>query len=211
MKWACLIALVALTGCRADSGPDDYISQERFRLDASPPPIDADIEDGEERLSIGAFYEGPAVEVVVIDELQTHFYIYEGTFTVAIDDADKVEGAQSDRLQTVGGPWWGGGVHWDTPRDLSGWDTLHVSLKSGDASMAGFKIAMNAPNEAQTQIDLAEYGWAADGAWHRLEIPLADVADAGMDLTQVAAPLVFVGGAGEAGDAVSVDDVYFSR
>ncbi|MEZ4472834.1 MAG: hypothetical protein R3F60_19015 [bacterium] len=34
------IAVIAggLPGCRADTGPDDYESQEALRLDAAPPP-----------------------------------------------------------------------------------------------------------------------------------------------------------------------------
>lgn len=204
-------ALFALSGCRGDSGPDDYLSQERLRFDAAPPPIDADIEEGEERLSIGIFYEGPAVQTVVVDELRAHFYIYEGTFNALPEAGDRVEGAESTALRTTGGPWWGGGVHWDDPRDLSTWDRFHLSLKSDDASMSGLTIAMNLPGDVPVEIDLAEYGWAADGAWHRIEIPLSDYTAAGMNLATVAAPLVFLGPAGAAGDQVLVDDVYFSR
>lgn len=204
------LAVIALGGCRADGGPDDYASQEPFRLDAAPLPIDASLRDGERRLSIGTFYEGPADQVVAIDEVQTHFYIYEGTFTVATDTGDRVEGSQSDRLTTRGGPWWGGGVHWDTPRDLSGWATFNISLKSSDASQGTLKLAMNNADESQGVIDLAGYGYAADGAWHDLVIPLTDYAAAGIDLTQVGAPLVFVGGAGAQGDSVLVDGVFFS-
>lgn len=205
--WA--VALV-LAGCRADSGPDDYQSQERLRLDAAPPPIDADLAPGERRFNLGAFYEGPADEAVVIDDLTAHFYIYEDTFSVATESADRVEGAVSDRFILRGGPWWGGGIHYDTPRDLSGWDTLHVSLKTAARSQAGLTLALNNPEERQTALALADYGFAADGAWHRLEIPLADFAAAGADLSQVAAPVVFVGPSGAAGEAVLVDGVFLS-
>lgn len=122
MRALLLCSLVlAIGGCRADSGPDDYASQERLRLDAEPPPIDADIEPGERRFALGIFYEGPADESVTIDGVSAHFYIYEDTFAASVEEADRVEGAVSDRLVLRGGPWWGGGVHWDTPRDLSGW------------------------------------------------------------------------------------------
>lgn len=204
------LAAAALPGCRADSGPDDYQSQESLRLDAEPPPIDADIEPGERRYNLGAFYEGPADEVMIIDGTSVHFYIYEDTFSQVTEEVDRVEGAVADRLISRGGPWWGGGIHYDQAQDLSGWATLNLSVKSADASQAGFKIAMNNPGDVQTVIDLAEYGFAADGQWHRLEIPLSDYADAGADLTRVTAPLVFAGPAGAAGDSVLIDGVFLS-
>ncbi len=211
MRALLLCSLVlAIGGCRADSGPDDYASQERLRLDAEPPPIDADIEPGERRFALGIFYEGPADESVTIDGVSAHFYIYEDTFAASTEEADRVEGAVSDRLVLRGGPWWGGGVHWDTPRDLSGWATMNLSLKTSAASQATLKIALNTPGDVQTVIDPADYGFAADGEWHDLVIPLADYAAAGADLTQVAAPLVFVGPAGAAGDSVLIDGVFLS-
>lgn len=209
---ASLLAGVALstTGCRLDSGPDDYASQESLRLDAAPPPIDADIEDGERRLSIGAFYEGPAVETVTIDNVSAHFYVYEDTFAAAAETGDRIEGDQSDRLTHRGGPWWGGGIHWDVARDVTAYTTLEISLKSSDPSYAGLQLAMNGPGENQGVVEAAEYGFAADGAWHRLEIPLSDYAAAGVDLGQVSAPLIFIGGAGESGDSILVDGVFFT-
>lgn len=204
------LGLAALPGCRADSGPDDYQSQERLRLDAEPPPIDADVEPGERRFNLGAFYEGPADEGMVIDGTSVHFYIYEDTFSQSVEEVDHVEGAVADRLITRGGPWWGGGIHYDVPQDLSGWTTLNISLKTNAASQAGFKIALNHVGDVQTLIDLSEYGFAADGQWHRIEIPLRDYAEAGADLTQVTAPLVFAGPAGAAGDSVLVDGAFLS-
>ncbi|MGK0361034.1 MAG: hypothetical protein ACI9U2_003352 [Bradymonadia bacterium] len=206
-----IAALAASVGCRADSGPDDYISQERFAFDAAPPPIDASILDGEERLSIGAFYEGPATETVIIDGLQTHFYIYEATVNVGPTEDERIEGAVSDRFSHAGGPWWGAGVHWDVPRDISGWESLHISLKTSDASMGDLKLGMNDPNEVQAVVDTADYGFLADGEWHDLTIPLSDYVAAGADLTQIGASLVFVGAVGEAGDTMFVDAVFLSR
>ncbi len=207
-----LLATVALStsGCRLDSGPDDYASQESLRLDAAPPPIDADIEDGERRLSIGAFYEGPAVETVVVDNVSAHFYVYEDTFAATVEGGDRVEGSQSDRLIHRGGPWWGGGIHWDVARDVTGYATLEISLKSSDLSYAGLQLAMNGPGENQGTVDAEDYGFATDGEWHRLQIPLSDYAAAGVDLSQVSAPLIFVGGAGESGHSILVDGVFFT-
>lgn len=210
MPYVISAACLTATGCRLESGPDDYASQETLRVDAEPPPIDADIEDGERRLSIGIFYEGPAVETAVVDEVSNHFYIYEDTFAPAVETGDRVEGSQSDRLVHRGGPWWGGGVHWDVARDVTAYGTLHISLKSADSSYAGLRLGMNGPDENQGVVDASAYGFAPDDTWHRLEIPLADFAAAGVDLTRVNAALVFVGGPGEAGESVLVDGVFFS-
>jgi hypothetical protein len=54
------------------------------------------------------------------------------------------------------------------------------------------------------------YGYAADGEWHSLTIPVADFVTAGLDATEVAAPFVLTGGAGSGGEKLLVDDVYFT-
>lgn len=169
-----------------------------------PPPVFG----ADDRLSVGIFYEGPARQGVPIDDARTHFYIYENTFALRAELGDRREGDLSDRLVHSGGPWWGGGVHWDDARDLSGWGRLHISLKSADAGYAGLQLGMNSPGDRQGLVSLAAYGFRPDGQWHDLEIPLADFVAAGADLTAIIAPVVFVGGAGQAGESVLVDGVY---
>lgn len=195
-------------GCRPDSGPDDYASQEIIP-DAAV-PLELPLEDGEERFSLGVFYEGPFTEEVVIDDVSAHLYIYESTFSLSAVNADRVEGVSADRVRHAGGPWWGGGIHWEAPRDLSRWEMLHLSLKSSAESYERLEVAMNNSDTAQAKLSLSSYDWRVDGAWHNLEIPIQDFAEAGLDLTSVVAPLVIIGGSGDDGDELLIDAVYLS-
>lgn len=203
------VAFSSLSACRSDSGPNDYQSQE-YIPDAAMPLTIALLE-GEERLSLGIFYEGEFTEEVVIDDLTTHFYIYEETFSVISQESDRTEGVRSDLITHRGGPWWGGGVHWDEPRDLSEWTTLHLSLKSTSEAFSSLEVAMNNSDTAQAKVKLRDYGFIANGEWHSVEIPLSDLMDIGLDITQIAAPLVLIGGAGDAGERLLIDAVYLNR
>ena len=89
--------------------------------------------------------------------------------------------------------------------------TLHVALK-GDATDLNLLVENNNPNGntiPQTWVDAATFGYAPDGAWHVLNIPLSawsatcDFTDLtyflGVDFTPYAA-----------GQWVTVDDVYWT-
>ena len=100
-----LLILLNLNACRPPSGPDDYASQE-YIPDAAM-PLTLELAEGEERLSIGIFYEGPFTEEVLVDDVSSHFYIYEETFSMISFDSDRVEGLNSDLITHRGGAWWG--------------------------------------------------------------------------------------------------------
>lgn len=202
------LTLALATSCRPPSGPDDYESQERIPDAAMP--IEAPLADGEARLSLGAFYEGPFTDAVLIDDLNAHLYIYEETFSLSSFNGDRAEGLACDRVKHAGGGWWGGGIHWESARDLSDWGLLHLSLKTRVSAFEGVEVAMNNSDSEQAKRSLIEYGFSADGEWHDLEIPLSDFVAEGLDLSRVVAPLVLIGGAGEEGDALLIDSVYLS-
>jgi len=178
---------------------------------SEPLPGPHPYQPGDKRLSIGAFYEGAYSDQVPLDNLTSHLYVYQdamvNTASLA-DDKDRVEGLVSTKIVHAGRAWWGLGVHWDTPRDLSQWKTLYVSLKSADQTFSSVKIGMN--NQNPFFVEAGKYGYAADGAWHSLAIPVADFVTAGLDVTQVAAPFVLSGASGTGGAALKVDDVYFT-
>ncbi|MFT6400395.1 MAG: hypothetical protein ACJAYU_005166 [Bradymonadia bacterium] len=201
-------------GCRPDAGPSDYESQEDFAFAeedtgpteflAGPDPYLA----GEDRLSIGAFYEGDFSQLVLVDDVTTHVYIYDGTMRL-VPDSERLEGEESIGVEHAGLAWWGGGVHWDAADSLAPWTTLHISLRSSSNTFATVELGMN--DEAGTYTVQAEdYGWEADGEWKTLTIPLADFASAGLNTSAVTAPLVMLGTAGENGDLLLVDNVYFT-
>ena len=199
------VALVLmLVACRPDPGAPRYPERLPWNRAASDGFLATPLAEGEERLGIGVFYEGETTDIVPINDTTTHFYVYESSFGVAASD-DRVEGFASDELVLRGNPWWGGGVHWDAPRDLRGYDTLHVALKT--ESLGAWELGVKGVREAS--VDVADYGLEADDAWHTLEIPLADFVEGGADLSQVSIPLLLVGEGGEEGDTVAIDDLYF--
>jgi hypothetical protein len=207
--------VMATTGCRPDPGGSSYESQEPFPFgdggghvagDGFPGPYP--YRSGERRLALGAFYEGGRSEEVALDNVVAHLYVYDETVMME-PDGERLEGHSSTRLVHAGKSWWGLGIHWDISRDLSTWKTLHVSLKSSNAAFQLVKVALN-NGQNPFFLEAAPYGWAADGAWHSLAIPVADFVAAGLDATKVTAPFVLAGGPGASGTLVNVDDLYLT-
>jgi len=222
-RWAmaCAVVFTLATGCRPEPGPSDYVSQEAFHFDAGsavpsgfvegPDPWQA----GTPRFKLGLFYEGGATDEVVVDDVGAHFYVYEQTFSVGPVDDGHREGLQADAIMHAGGPWWGGGIHWDTARDLSAWTYLRMSLRSTSAAFDDVKLGMTsgaegAPDRAEARVSAADYGFVADGEWHDLRVPLADLTALGVDLSAVTVALSFGGGAGTAADTLLIDALYLT-
>jgi len=105
--------------------------------------------------------------------------------------ADNAEGPTSLRVDCTGTFWCGitdecpqSATGGPTSVDLSGWKTLHVSLK-GNAPDALLKMA-STPNDPEDFRDEAgvrasTYGYLPDDAWHALAIPLGDLAQNAAD------------------------------
>lgn len=210
----CGLSLLAVA-CRPDAGPSDYESQEPFFFDSDAGPVITDelpgpdpYEDGEDRLSIGAFYEGGFSEQVPVDEVTTHVYIYDETLRL-VPDGERIEGLESIGVEHAGGAWWGCGVHWDFERDLSAWTQLRISFQSESATYDAVEIGMNDADGTYT-VQASDYGWTPSGEWIHLTVPMSDLTDAGLDATAVIAPLVLLGDAGSNGDLLRVDAVYFT-
>jgi hypothetical protein len=213
-----LVTLALVAGCRADPGAPDYSSHADLRR----PTIDAGVDlrgpkpfvEGEERLALGLFYEGGASERVLIDGVGVHYYIFtlegSGRLTYTQEtSSDRVEGALSDRLVLEGTPWWGGGLIYDTPRDLSRWRVLAVSLRSSSPSLAALALRFQSGTPArEVSLDAREHGWAADGEWHSLRIPIAALEALGFDSRAVRAPFILGGTGGDSGESLLVDDLY---
>jgi hypothetical protein len=205
-----VVAIATLAGCRPDPGASRYDQQEPFpQADGGSEslPGPTPYQPGTRRLSVGAFYESGASDVIAIDNMAANLYVYSDTATL-LPDPDHIEGKTSTRATHAGLTWWGFGVHWMAPRDLASWTKLHVSLRSSSATFAAVDIGMN--NANPVFLHAASYGWAADDTWHSLTIPVADFVAAGLDVAQVAAPFVLSGGPGTGGEQLKVDDVYFT-
>lgn len=196
--------ILLLLACHPDPGAPDYPEREPWVVDDDN-FYDDPLAPGEERLSIGLFYEGVATESVPIDDQDAHFYIYENTFSVQTTD-DRYEGYVADTIVHGSLAWWGGGVHWDTPRDLSGWEALHFAVRTTDD--VSWSVGMTGGG-VEGRVAVSALGIAADGAWHVVDVPLD--AFPGVDLTSVTVALLLVGESGETGDEITLDDLYFTR
>jgi hypothetical protein len=192
-----------LVACRPDPGAPDYPDPQAVTDDtadadflAGPDPY----EDGEDRLSIGIFYEGAVSEWIDVDNQTAHFYIYENSFGVVPSD-ERVEGYTSDELVVARDTWWGGGIHWDSPRDLSTYTHLNISLRSNEVTDMDLGMA----GGTEDKVTATSYGYVNDGEWHHLAIPLADLA---IDTSQITIPLLFVAEGTASGDSILIDNVY---
>ncbi|MGE6758973.1 putative glycoside hydrolase [Corallococcus interemptor] len=215
--WGLLLLLAA---CRPDPGPADYSGQElpdNQNPDGGTQPSDLlpgpfPYEAGKARLMVGIFYETGRSQEYILDNVDSNFYLYENTVYVE-SDPDHVEGKSADRIVQNGKPWMGFGVHWKQTHNFDAWKTLHVSMKSSDAAFANVKVGMSSgtgTNEKGYQLALAKYGWANDGEWHHLAIPVADYVAAGLKLNDVSSPFTFAAEGGTAGQSLLLDNLYFT-
>jgi hypothetical protein len=170
---------------------------------------------GTRRLAFGIFYEGGASQTLAVDDASRHYYVFGDSSTPPTygqrSSNDRVEGLHSDELTFIGNPWWGGGIIWDNPTDLSKWTTLHVSMASPDPGLAEIDLRLVHGDGTATQeavISAGPYGWKNDGAWHTLTIPLADFVAKGGNLAKVRGPFVIGGLGPKNGEKLLVDDVY---
>ncbi|MBZ4376975.1 putative glycoside hydrolase [Corallococcus sp. AS-1-6] len=216
--WGLLLLLAA---CRPDPGPADYSGQE---LPGNPNPDGGTEPDpqmlpgpfpyeaGKARLMVGIFYETGRSQEIILDNVDSNFYLYENTVYVE-SDPDHVEGKSADRIVQNGKPWMGFGVHWKQTHNFDTWKTLHVSMKSSDAAFANVKIGMSSGTgtaEKGAPLAVGPYGWANDGEWHHLAIPVADFVAAGLKLNDVSSPFTFAAEGGTAGQSLLLDNLYFT-
>ena len=203
-----------LTGPRGNAGDvllldNVYFTDENagvVSVSSSDPLIDP-FQLGEQRLSIGVFYEGGKSDSVAINNEGTHLYLYENTVAIEASE-DRLEGLIADGIIHGGNAWWGLGVHWDSPRDLSAWGTLYISFQS--TTFAEIEIGMTGAEDDRHIVLASAYGYVADGMWHTLAIPLADFTGDGLNLSAVSSPLNLTGPGGNAGDVLLLDNVYFT-
>ncbi|HZH16550.1 MAG TPA: putative glycoside hydrolase [Archangium sp.] len=206
--------LALLTACRPDPGDSDYENQGPTLPTDGNPNGDPDVlpgpfpyQAGQRRLGVG-FYEGGRSDDIAVDNATTHVYLYDNTVTIE-PSPTRVEGKSADLVVHAGKAWLGFGVHWDAPRDLRTWKTLHVSLRSSDPGFASVKVGMNHADKS-VQLDVEKYGYKNDGQWHHLAIPLTEFTAGGLQLNVVNAPFVLIAGSGAPADKLLLDNLYFT-
>ncbi|MEN0065580.1 MAG: hypothetical protein AAGA48_25795 [Myxococcota bacterium] len=200
---------LVMAACRpTPDGPPVYPEYEPFRAAdelLGPFPF----EEGDARLSFEVFYEGQFSDIIPIDGTTTNYFIYEGTYTQE-PSADRIEGAESAAItKTDAQPWWGGGVVWTAPTDLSEWTTLHVSFKSLEPLFETMDVLIEGPAGVSSRVKPADYGFVADNEWHSLVIPLEDFP--APDFTQIVVPVSFIADTGATGSTLLIDDVYYTQ
>ena len=194
---------MALKSLQIRAGVDAEIAE--FELGPNPYRV------GNERLSVGIFYEGGSSEEYRLNPPDRDLQVFildpndpEGTLTVDITGTDdRSEGRSADRF-TFRYDWFGCQViYQDGPENLSAWKTLFVSLKSSDKSATDFEITMNGK-----AVSAATYGFVNDGNWYHLAIPTQDF---DVDLTSVDRPFGLNGKNLVVGETLIVDDLYFTK
>lgn len=221
MKHLAILTVAAgLLACRPDAGIPDYSGHVGLRDTTDyaeeslpgPKPYDP----GVPRLYLGAFYEGDRSHEILVNDFETHYYVFtiDGTGELTYSQetsAERVEGLLSDAIMLEGTPWWGGGLIYDVSWDLSEWTTMSISLRSTAASFEDIEISVQSEPEGalQTHTVLAStYGYSNDGQWHSLRIPLEDFA--GFDSATTRSPLILGRGvSGNVGETLLVDDFYY--
>lgn len=207
-----LLLAAATAACRPDPGAPSYpdVDGDTGTVQDGGLPGD-DPWDGESpRLSFGAFYESGASDELAVDDETIFFYNYESSFTDLNETDDHVEGFSATRLIVQNGAangFWGGGIHFEGAgsQDLSAWTTLHLAAKSDDAEMADFTVGM--VGDVEGRVALSKYGFAADGEWHVVNIPLADL---GVSLDQVSVGFLFIGIPAVDDTDILIDDLYLT-
>ena len=205
-----VITMSILSGCRPDPGDPEYPDFEvQNFVDPNFLPGPFPYVDGEERLSLGLFYEGPSSEIIEIDGVSTNYFIYENTYAQFPDQDDHVEGFQSDLLVMSSAlPWFGGGIIYSAGIDLSAWTTMHVSLKATDPAFEAMDILVGGGG-VEVRVKPAAYGFVADGEWHPLVIPLSDFV--GVDFGDVTVSASFLSENGPADAQLRIDDLYYTK
>lgn len=207
------LSLLAVVACRGDPGIADYRTHVGVRDTSACPegdflPGPDPFQTGDVRIDLGIFYEGGSSEQLTLSEGRNYF-IFESSYNQETT-TERIEGCTSEAIILTGAPFWGGGIVYAEDQgaeaeDLSAFDTMRVSFLSRDASFADFEIAVQT-EDAEFRIDVTEYGYANDGEWHNLEIPLADFTD---DFTQIRAPFIFTAPGGDSGDMLLIDNFYY--
>ena len=209
------LALGLVAACQTDANEVDYTDfPVPEPLDTFPTISPDPYMQGDERLEVGIFYGGGSSEAIGLTGMRREYFIFDASYEQATVD-DRIEGRESDEITLNGTPFWGGGIIWMDPIDISKWTLLNVAFKSSDPSFATFDLTLQS-GEADEEADgvalrVTDYGYRNDGEWHFLQIPLQDAVDAGWDPRVARSPFIIGAGGGTQGDVLLIDNLYFTR
>ena len=161
----------------------------------------------------GLFTENPNISnKIVIDNTTVNLYIWENTLTT-ITNTKFYEGkADLSFKGAAGKTWFGYGIASTNPVDLTAYKngSLHLTLKTSASNE--FWLGIGGANKTEGKVtfpaNAGKYGFARDGKWHTIEIPMSDLLSGGLDLSGCG-NVFMLGGVGVP-SAITVDDVYLS-
>ena len=218
------ILTVGLIASCSDLGTPDYSDQEGVVEPVEPfVPYPPDpFEPGDQRLYVGYFYEGDSSHEILINTVTTDYFVFAIDPERPIATRSFTENTSSDRLEGIvsyeitlnGSSFWGCGIIWDEPIDLSDWTTMFVGFKSSDPSFGNFALTLlsgEGDEPASVELNPGDYGYVNDGEWHFLQIPLQDAIDRGWDPFAVRSPFIVGGPGGTEGDVLLIDNLYFTK
>jgi beta-glucanase (GH16 family) len=161
----------------------------------------------------GVFTENPAItEKFVIDDMVNSMQVWENTLQ-PLENAPSYEG--SDVMAFYAPPaktWYGLGINTASSIDLTHFQTgyLHFSIRT--TIDQNFWVGVGGTDDTEGRVNFTNgsdpYGFARDGQWHTISVPVSDLTAQGLNLSSVGNIFMF-GGDGATTDFL-VDDVYFS-
>lgn len=161
----------------------------------------------------GIYTENPGVtDKFLIDNENGNMFIWENSM-IPLNDAPTFEG--EDVIALSSNPlnsWYGFGINSASGIDLSHFADgyLHVSIKSSSTNT--FWIGMQGANNSEAKITFTNgsglYGFAHDGKWHSLVIPMSALTSQGLDLSSCG-NIFIAGGDGQISD-LAFDEIVVS-
>lgn len=161
---------------------------------------------------LGILTEAPNMPALTIDGSQVHLYIWDQTLS-DISQGLPFEGEAALAFQSSGGAgWYGFGIFSDAGVDLRPFSNgyLNLALKTSDAQEFWVGVGDSDGSEAKIYFQPGEnnYGFAHDGLWHFVRIPVSDLTAQGINLAS--AGNVFMAG-GSSISNIYFDQVFYSK
>jgi beta-glucanase (GH16 family) len=139
--------------------------------------------------------------------------VWADTFSLTTADAGTGgEGTQCYQLTMKDKGWMGLGIIGPATGDnLGNYGNNYLCFKMKTTAACGFKAGIEyGGGTTKWALLSAEYGYANDGQWHDIRIPMSDLA--GIDFSMITHYFILMNanGATAAGDVVWLDDIYWS-